>query len=205
MKLVIINYGMGNLTSVANAFASLGAQPEIIDQPGEMEGADRIVLPGVGAFGDGMASLRSRGWIEPLQRAVRREETPFLGICLGMQILAAEGTENGRHAGLGWIPGSVVRIATDEPDVRVPHIGWNDVRFTKGNGIFRGLGDSRTFYFVNSYVLQPEDPSVISGTFTYGREYTASIEAGPIAATQFHPEKSQKSGIAVLRNFLGSG
>jgi len=205
MKLVIIDYGMGNLTSVANAFASLGARPEIIVHPGEMEGADRIVLPGVGAFGDGMASLRSGGWIDPLHRAVLEEGTPFLGICLGMQILASEGTENGHHEGLGWIPGSVERIATGDPDVRVPHIGWNDVRFLKDTGMYRGLGDSRTFYFVNSYVLQPEDPSVISGTFTYGREYVASIEAGPVAATQFHPEKSQKAGLAVLKNYLGSG
>jgi len=199
-KVTIIDYGMGNLQSVINAFMAVGAKVTVTDCPQDLYNADRIVLPGVGAFGDGMKNLRDRGWIEVLKNEVLVKKKQFLGICLGMQLLATTGTEHGRHTGFGWIPGTVEKF----PDCRlpVPHIGWNDVYFTNKNSLFAGLGDAQVFYFVHSYVLRPEDPSVISGKCTYGIDFAASIESDNIFATQFHPEKSHKAGLAVLKNFL---
>jgi imidazole glycerol-phosphate synthase subunit HisH len=202
-RIGIVDYGMGNLTSVLNAFVALGADAAILRKPEEADGADRLVLPGVGAFGDGMANLKRAGWIDVLEREVRGRGKPFLGICLGMQLLATEGTEHGVHGGLNWIPGRVERLEPGDASLRVPHIGWNDVRFEKKDGLYAGLGDSGVFYFVHSFALKPNDPSAISGLCAYGVEFAASVEVGNIAATQFHPEKSQKAGLRVLRNFVG--
>lgn len=202
MKLVIIDYGMGNLQSVANAFRAVDCVPAISVHPQDLKTADRIVLPGVGAFGDGMKNLRVSGWIDVLEEEVRYRNKPFLGLCLGMQLLGTTGTEHGLHEGLNWIAGRVERIRSDDPAIRVPHIGWNDVRFTKKNGLYSGLGDSQVFYFVHSYVLCPEDTSVISSICSHGIEFCASIEKENVWATQYHPEKSQKAGLRVLQNFL---
>jgi glutamine amidotransferase len=202
MDVAIIDYGMGNLRSVANACAALGARFQIASQPGQLRDAERIVLPGVGAFGDGMSNLRRLSWLEVLEEEVRQKQKPFLGICLGMQLLAASGTEFGVHQGLGWIPGKVIRIACEDLAVRVPHIGWNDVRFTRKNGLYAEMGEVQVFYFVHSYVLVPEDPSVVSGYCEHGIEFAASVECDNISGTQYHPEKSHKAGLAVLRNFL---
>lgn len=202
VRIAIIDYGMGNLRSVMNAFASLGADARVAEVPADLASADRIVLPGVGAFGDGMENLRRLGWIPALEREVREGGKPFLGICLGMQLLATEGTEFGAHKGLGWIPGAADRIQPSDPSLRVPHIGWNDVRFVRRNGLFAGLGETDTFYFVHSYALMPEDGGIVSGVCDYGGEFAAGIESGNLYATQFHPEKSQKAGMSVLRNFL---
>ncbi len=201
---LIIDYRMGNLRSVANAFAAIGYEPLISDNPEDLGRAERIVLPGVGAFGDGMSNLRSRGWIEALEEEVRRKGKPFLGLCLGMQLLATTGTEHSINAGLGWIPGTVERIRGDDPAVRVPHIGWDDVHSVNGGRLYAGLNDGQTFYFVHSYVFHPNDSSVISGTCSYGGDFAASVEMANIWATQYHPEKSQKAGLAVLRNFAES-
>lgn len=202
MKVTIVDYGMGNLRSVANAFEVLGCPAQISNDPKDLRTAERIVLPGVGAFGDGMHNLRTVGWIDALEEQVRQKGKPFLGLCLGMQLLATTGTEYGIHAGLNWIPGRVERIQSDDPTLRVPHIGWNDVRFIKKEGLYANLRDSQVFYFVHSYVLRPEDSTVVSGVCFYGIEFAASLEMGNIWATQYHPEKSQKAGLEVLRNFL---
>lgn len=197
----IIDYGMGNLGSVANAFSAIGALPEIFGHPEQLLGADMIVLPGVGAFGDGIANLRSRGWLDPLEEAVRRRGKPFLGICLGMQLLATFGTEHGRHDGLNWISGGVHRLKAAE-GIRIPHIGWNDARVSGNSELFKGLGESQTYYFVHSYVFEPEDQSVIAARTDHGSEFVSAIASENIFATQFHPEKSQRAGLAVLRNFV---
>lgn len=202
---MIIDYGMGNLRSVMNAFESLGCPAQVVHHSEELRMGERIVLPGVGAFGDGMNNLRAGGWLEALEEEVKQKGKLFLGLCLGMQLLATTGTEHGEYAGLGWIPGVAKRICTSDPMLRVPHIGWNDVRFVKRDGLYAGLGDSQTFYFVHSYVLSPTDPAVVSGLCVHGEEFVASVEADNIFATQFHPEKSQKAGLAVLRNLLAIG
>jgi glutamine amidotransferase len=201
-RVAIIDYGMGNLRSVANAFAALNYPAVIIKKPEELYQASHIILPGVGAFGDGMQNLMSAGWIKVLEEEVIEKGKPFLGICLGMQLLATAGTEHGFYKGLNWIPGTVNRLDSNDLSIRVPHIGWNDVRFSKKDCLYSGLGDSQVFYFVHSYVFQPEDISAISGVAYHGVEFVSSIEMGNIYATQFHPEKSQKMGMEVLKNFI---
>ncbi|HET8892668.1 MAG TPA: imidazole glycerol phosphate synthase subunit HisH [Gaiellaceae bacterium] len=200
-RIAVIDYGMGNLRSVTNAFASLGASPAVVTQPDELADAERIVLPGVGAFADGMQNLRDGGWVDALEEQVRRKGKPFLGLCIGMQVLADRGTEHGSNAGLGWIAGTVERIASDN-GLRVPHIGWNDVTFTPGHAMYDGLGESDAFYFVHSYVLRPDDDSVVSGVCEYGGDFAASVETQNIRAAQFHPEKSHRAGLRLLKNFL---
>jgi glutamine amidotransferase len=205
MELIVIDYGMGNLQSVANAFRAIGCKAQISSHPEDLRMAERIVLPGVGAFGDGMRNLQTAGWVEALEEEVRYKGKPFLGLCLGMQLLGTTGTEHGLHTGLNWIPGIVERIISHDPTIRVPHIGWNDVSFTKKDGLYSGLGDSQVFYFVHSYVMRPEDNTVISGLCFHGIEFAASIEKDNIWATQYHPEKSQRAGLKVLYNFLAVG
>jgi len=202
MKVAIINYGMGNLQSVANAFLAAGASPFIASQPSDLERADRLVLPGVGAFGDGMRNLEQAGWVEALERQVRQQGKLFLGLCLGMQVLATTGTEHGRHQGLGWIPGAVLRIPRTDSTLRIPHVGWNDVIIHNKAGLYARLRDSQTFYFMHSYFFQPEQREPVTSVCCHGSEFAASLEAGNIFATQYHPEKSQKAGLAVLKNFL---
>ncbi len=202
MKLAIIDYGMGNLRSVANAVEAVGGLATIVSEPARLREAERIILPGVGAFGRGMQNLRSGGWIEVLEEEVLGKRKPLAGFCLGMQLLADVGFEHGRHDGLGWIRGSVRRLETGDPALRVPHIGWNDTRLAKKDRLYRGLADSETFYFVHSFVFEPEDAAVVSGTADHGVRFVASVEAGNIVATQFHPEKSQRAGLMVIKNFL---
>lgn len=204
IPVLIVDYGMGNLRSVVNAFAAIGCEAVVSNDPADTSGAQRIVLPGVGAFGDAMNNLRATGWLDALEENVRSKGKPFLGLCLGMQLLATIGTEHGTHAGLGWVSGAVERITNDDSSVRIPHIGWNDVEFTQINGLYSGLGKAQTFYFVHSYVLKPVESTVISGICNYGSSFAASIEIDNIFATQFHPEKSQKAGLAVLKNFISA-
>jgi len=202
MNISIIDYGMGNLRSVLNALETFDCNVQIIDRPDELRAADKIVLPGVGAFGDGIKNLHQRGWVPVLEEQVIQHGKPFIGLCVGMQVLATTGTEYGTHAGLGWIPGVVTRLESDEPRIRVPHIGWNDVRIINSEGMYSGMKGSGTFYFVHSYILQPDDPSVINGVSDHGADFAASIQKDNIWATQFHPEKSQKDGLKVLQNFV---
>lgn len=200
----IVNYGMGNLRSVANAIASLQYPIQIIDHPTELKRASHIILPGVGAFGDAMNNLQSQGWIHVLETEVRENKKPFLGICLGMQLLATVGTEHGNHKGLDWVAGTVERLQSNDPEVRIPHIGWNDAQISKSESLYAGFTKTPAFYFVHSYVLIPSDRTIVSATTSHGTEFITSIEFDNIYATQFHPEKSQKAGLALLKNFLSS-
>src|SRR5262249_8166663 len=151
---------------------TLAARPE------DLQACRAVVLPGVGAFGDGMRNLYQRGFVEALQVEVRKKGKPFLGICLGMQLLASLGLEHGRNEGLGWVPGVVDRLPSgpEYPGLRVPHIGWNDVRFVKQEGLYAGLGPSTAFYFVHSYKLEPRDGGAVSGVCNHGVDFAASIE-----------------------------
>ncbi|MEH2199672.1 imidazole glycerol phosphate synthase subunit HisH [Nostoc sp.] len=203
-KVAIIDYGMGNLRSVANAFTSLNYPAFITKNPEDLSQASHIVLPGVGAFGDGIKNLQSAGWVNILEKEVIENGKPFLGICLGMQLLATAGTEHGFHKGLNWVSGTVKRLESNESCIRVPHIGWNDVHFLNNDYLYTGLGDFQVFYFVHSYVFYPEDISIVCGVTSHGLEFISSIHKGNIYATQFHPEKSQKAGLAVLKNFIKS-
>ena len=195
-KVVILDYQMGNVASVIKAFEKLGANVKLSRNKNDIKRADYLILPGVGAFGDGMKNLNRSGIINSVSRQVRKG-VPFLGICLGMQLLAETGTEFGEHKGLGWIRGKVIKLKAPT----LPHIGWNDIKVAKGKNILNNLPDNN-FYFVHSYILRPENKSVIAATCKYGQEFTAAIEQGNIFGTQFHPEKSQTAGLKLLENFL---
>lgn len=197
----IIDYGLGNLRSVLGAVEKLGHQGTISADAAGLAGCDKLILPGVGAFGDGMGNLRGRGLIEPLTEMVRLQRKPILGICLGFQLLAETSEEFGAHEGLGWIPGHVKRIRPGDSDLRVPHVGWNDFERTGDCILFDELPNPALFYFVHSYHLET-DAAITMGTCTYGRPLTAAVQAGNVFGTQFHPEKSQQHGLHVLRNFL---
>ncbi len=199
----VIDYGMGNLRSVRNAFTALGAKTRLVCRPEDFEGVRAFVLPGVGAFADGIANLHRAGLVGPLEELIIQKKRPFLGICLGMQLLADEGTEHGRHAGLGWVKGRVERLRSPlEEEIRIPHTGWNEVQVIAPTDLFTGLRDREAFYFVHSYVFVPEDRSVVTGTCAHGQEFVASLAVENIQAVQFHPEKSHKAGLSVLKNWL---
>jgi glutamine amidotransferase len=194
---------MGNVRSVVNALNAVGATVELVSEPEALERADGVVLPGVGAFGEGIARLRQSGLESALSDHVIGRGKPFLGLCLGLQLLATTGLERGCHRGLGWIPGTVAALPIpDSSDFRLPHVGWNDVSTRPGARIFNGLRESEAFYFVHGYVLAPEDPSVVTGKTSYGCDFVASIEWRNVHATQFHPEKSHTAGLRLLRNFV---
>lgn len=200
--IAIINYNMGNLQSVANMLAFLGAPHQITRDHAEIRAADKIILPGVGAFTEAMKNLQEFGLVDVLRQEVLEKKKPFLGICLGMQLIAEKGFEGGETEGLNFIPGKVVLIKPTTPDLRVPHVGWNDVTPKPGTKMYGTDTRPRVFYFVHSYHVVPSDESIISGTVDYGSTIAASIEKDNIWATQFHPEKSQKDGIELLKNFL---
>lgn len=204
MKIGIIDIGKGNLTSVKNAFESLGCLPSIIQAPDELHHIDRIILPGVGAFGDAMEQLKAGGWIPVLNEEVNSNEKPFLGICLGMQVLVTQGHEHGTYPGLGWIRGEAVRLHGSD-DHRIPHIGWDDVQYQPNQTMYSGMSGTGDFYFVHSYIIHPEEEEIVSGICDYGERFAASIQVKNIWATQFHPEKSQKLGLKVLKNFITTG
>jgi imidazole glycerol-phosphate synthase subunit HisH len=200
MIVAIIDYGLGNLRSVAGAVERLGHVPVVTDKPAELASADKLILPGVGAFGDGMRNLHERDLVEPLTQLVKEERKPLLGLCLGMQLLMSESEEFGRHRGLGWIDGVVRRIPQN--GIRVPHVGWNDLERTGESALFANLRDEALFYYVHSYWVDPADPSVVKAICEYGRPLPAVIEDGNVYGTQFHPEKSQLDGLTLLGNFL---
>lgn len=193
---------MGNLLSVLKALEYLGEDAEVVAQPDKLADASRIILPGVGAFPDAMASLAEKGWIAALEREVLGSKKPFLGICLGMQLLAETGEENGRCQGLGWIKGEVKRFAFADHTLKVPHVGWNEVAFTGNSPLSSGVGSGATFYFVHSYHLVCREHDDVAAWCDYGGPFVAAVRKGNIAATQFHPEKSQDNGLRVLENFV---
>lgn len=197
----IIDYGMGNLRSVQKAFEHVGVPAQLIDQPEQIEAAEKLLLPGVGAFPDAIDTLRSRHLDEPILQYVRRGK-PLLGICLGMQLLMETGYEGGAHAGLGIIGGSCVRLDADERfGLKVPHMGWNSLEIEAGCPLYRDIPSGAHVYFVHGYHVVPSDPMTIAARTTYGESFVCSMWQDNVYATQFHPEKSQKVGLQILANF----
>jgi len=200
--IAIVNYGMGNLRSVQHALEMVGADVQVATHPEDLRTAERLVLPGVGAFGACVRHLRASGLVEALTEEVLHRGKPLLGICLGMQVLAGVGYEMGKHRGLGWIPAVVQRFEVELLGLKVPHVGWNEVILQRHTPLFHGLQRDPTFYFVHSYHLVPDTPEVTLASCDYGIRFTAAILRDNIFACQFHPEKSQHNGLRLLENFL---
>ena len=201
--IAIVDCGINNLLSIHNALLSLGADVRICSTPEDLGDADRIVLPGVGAFQDCMHNLRSRGFEPALDELVMVRGVPILGICLGMQVMARISHENGEHRGMGWIDAEIVRLAPQPDSLRVPQMGWNDVSYRAGSPLFSGLPQQCDVYFVHSYWMDCCDQNDVDAWCDYGGRVTAAVRRNNIVATQFHPEKSQDFGMRVLDNFLG--
>ena len=197
--IAIINYGAGNLQSVKKAFDYLGVDTMVTENPEELMRAEGAVLPGVGAFGDAMAALRSRGLEGPVKEYAASGR-PFLGICLGLQLLFEGSEEAPGVPGLGLFRGKIVRIPQKE-GLKIPHIGWNSLEVKRRDGLFAGLEEEPYVYFVHSYYLKAEDPSLVSAQTRYGVLIDAAVQRGALHAVQFHPEKSGRTGLAMLKNF----
>jgi imidazole glycerol-phosphate synthase subunit HisH len=197
--IAIIDYGMGNLRSVQKAFERAGHQATITNDAAILASAQKLVLPGVGAFRDAIAALRERQLVEPIRAAVNSGK-PFLGICLGLQLLFDRSFEDGQYEGLGIVPGDVVRFEVPA-EFKVPHMGWNQLHFRRRPPIFAGVAEGSHFYFVHSYYVVPRDEAIIATTTDYPSPFCSSIWRDNLYATQFHPEKSQADGLQVLKNF----
>lgn len=195
--IAIVDYGMGNLRSVQKAFERVGHAAAVTNHPGSVAAAERIVLPGVGAFGDAMANLKQAELIDPILKSVS-EGRPFLGICLGLQLLFSESEEMGRHAGLDILPGKVRRFPDRD---RVPQIGWNQIHIRRKSPILSGVPDGSFFYFVHSYYVDPDDEGDVVSTTDYSKDYTSIAARENAFGIQFHPEKSQDLGLLILKNF----
>lgn len=198
----IIDYGLGNLTSVAGAVEKLGFEPRISADLEVLARADKLILPGVGAFGDGMQNLHDRGLVAPLTEMVQGGGKPVLGICLGFQLLALESEEFGTHEGLGWITARVRRLQPDDAELRIPHVGWNELHQVRECVLFEEVPDEALFYYVHSFRLDPVTPDMVVGVTDYGGRIVAAVQRDTIYGVQFHPEKSQRYGLRLLRNFL---
>lgn len=203
MKVALIDYGAGNLRSVANALRALGVEPVIVANAADLDGATHLVLPGVGSFGDCMAQLEQRGLANLIREWVSAGR-PYLGICLGYQILFDASDESPGVSGLSLFRGRVRRF-TESPGLKIPHMGWNSAILARADlKNWQGLGEAPYFYFVHSYFPEPEDESIIASRTGYGAdEFASAIEAGAVLACQFHPEKSQDAGLRLIGNFLG--
>lgn len=203
MKVALIDYGAGNLRSVANALRALGVEPEVVANAADLDGATHLVLPGVGSFGDCMAQLEQRGLANLIREWVSAGR-PYLGICLGYQILFDASDESPGVSGLGLFRGRVRRF-TESPGLKIPHMGWNSAMLARADlKNWQGLGEAPYFYFVHSYFPEPEDESIIASRTGYGAdEFASAIEVGAVLACQFHPEKSQDAGLRLIGNFLG--
>ena len=196
----VIDYGAGNLSSVKKALDYLGAESEITQDKSKILSASHVILPGVGSFGDAMNSMEERGLVETVKRAAVSGK-PFLGICLGLQLLFESSDESVGVEGLGLLNGRIVEIPKDK-GLKVPHIGWNSVFLNKSDGIFKGIDEQSYFYFVHSFYLTGADNDVVAATTQYGVNIQCAVQKGNLCATQFHPEKSGKTGLKVLKNFL---
>jgi imidazole glycerol-phosphate synthase subunit HisH len=204
MSIAIIDYGMANLRSVQKAFEQVGAQAHIVSRPEEIDKAEKLVLPGVGALADAIATVREKDLAGPIARHVEKGRL-FFGICLGLQMLFDVGYEDGEYRGLGIVPGKCVRFDVDETlGLKVPHMGWNQLEARRPTPMLRDLPAGCSVYFVHSYHVMPADESVVATTTDYGRPFVSSIWRDNLFATQFHPEKSQKVGLQILRNFAES-
>lgn len=201
----IIDYGLGNLTSVAGAVEKVGYDPLVTSDPAQLINCEKLILPGVGAFGDGMHNLNERDLIEPLNNIAKSAHIPVLGICLGFQLLTNSSTEFGDHKGLGWIDAEITKFDLDDPSLRIPHVGWNDLYQTAESILFQDIPAEALFYYVHTYHMKANDPSLVVGECNYGEKFPAVIQKGHIYGTQFHPEKSQQHGLTLLKNFLEWG
>lgn len=197
--ITIINYGLGNLHSVQKAVANVGGEAVVTDDDQEIINAEKVILPGVGAFADGMKGLESRGLVSVVQE-VAAQGKPLLGICLGMQLLFEESEEQGRYQGLGLLAGKVVQFK--HPGVKVPQIGWNQVQVSKSSNLMDGIQDGDYFYFNHGYYCIPADADDVLTMTEYGVSFASSVERELIVGVQFHPEKSQQRGLQVLKNFV---
>ena len=198
--IAIVDYGMGNLRSVSKALEKLGAEVKVTSDAQVIRDAQKIVLPGVGAFGDAICELRKRNLIKPIKEAIEKGK-PFLGICLGLQLLFKSSEENPGVPGLGIFPGTVVRF--NSSDLKVPHMGWNEVKLSGDrDSLLSGVKDSGYFYFVHSYYAKPDDATLVQGSADYGVRFPAILGKRNVWATQFHPEKSQEEGLKILENFV---
>ena len=193
----IVDYGMGNLRSVEKALEAVGHAARIIRTPQAIADSDKLVLPGVGAFGQAMENLRQTDLLESLSEAVSKGK-PLLGICLGLQLLFQESEEHGPHEGLGVLAGCVRKLPTE---VKVPHIGWNQVSITRDDPLLQGIPDNAFFYFVQSYFVEPQDKETVIGTTDYGVTFTSIVGWRNVYGVQFHPEKSQDAGLKLLKNY----
>jgi len=201
MSICILDYGMANLRSVQKAFEHVGASAHIISRPEQIDRAEKFVLPGVGAFQDAVRTLRDNNLVEPILRHIEKGK-PFLGICLGLQMLFDVGYEDGQHQGLGVLKGTCVRFDVDETmGLKVPHMGWNQLQLRRPSPLFKDLPDAPGVYFVHAYHVVPDDDAVIATTTDYGRPFVSSVWRDNVMATQFHPEKSQRVGLKILSNF----
>lgn len=199
----IIDYGMGNLHSVQKAFERVGAEAQLVTDAAGIEAADKIVLPGVGAFRDAISTLQEKKLVEPIRQSVKKGKW-FLGICLGLQLLFEHSYEDGEYEGLGIIKGKVVQFdfnGTKYQNLKIPHMGWNSLDLQSESPLYRGLAAESYTYFVHSYYVVPDDSNVIATTTNYGTDFVSSIRQDNVMATQFHPEKSQRVGLKILENF----
>lgn len=200
--IIIIDYQIGNIGSIINIIKKIGYEVKLFDNQKEILSADKLILPGVGAFDEGMEKLNKSGLIPTLIDKVINQKTPILGICLGMQLLT-EKSEEGNLLGLGWIKGETKKFKFKEEDnLRVPHMGWNTVHPMKTNSIFRGLEDNPRFYFVHSFYVDCHDSNDVLGITNYGHDFASAIEKENIFGVQFHPEKSHRFGMKLLKNFI---
>jgi glutamine amidotransferase len=196
--IAVIDYGAGNLRSVVNAVTSLGYEPVVTSRPGDILNAGVVILPGVGAAADTVASLKSLKLVEPVRRVIE-EGKPFLGICIGLQVLFGATEEGGWNECLGILPGKVRRLP---PGLKIPHMGWNQVKQKISHPVFEGIPDGANFYFVHSYYAEPEDGALVAGETEYGIPFCSAVVRGNLVATQFHPEKSGELGLRLYDNFL---
>ena len=202
MLVGIIDYRLGNLRSVFSAIQKVGHKAIISSSAEELQLADKLIFPGVGAFGDGMNNLHRLGLVEPLTRMVLEQKKPILGICLGSQLMTKESFEFGYHKGLGWIDASAIKIKTDNKDLRIPHVGWNNLIQLRENILFNEIPNEALFYYVHSFHVQCNNPDIVIGECEYGMTFTAGFHQNNIYAIQFHPEKSQLYGLNLLKNFI---
>jgi len=198
----IVDYGMCNLDSVARAVEECGGKALVTGRSRDLETANRIILPGVGAFADAMRNIKQRALDQILYEQAVEKQIPFLGICLGMQLLASKGFEIEETDGLGFIPGEVRRLNPSGEDTRIPHVGWNEIHPVSDSQLFRGITSGRDFYFVHSYHFCPWDESNVIARTPYAGGFISAVQSGLVFGVQFHPEKSQKAGFQVLKNFL---
>jgi imidazole glycerol-phosphate synthase subunit HisH len=202
--LALINYGMGNLRSISNAFDLLGKEVLITDDPDEISKSEGIILPGVGSFSDGIQNLKRKNMVDILEKEVLINKKPYLGICLGLEFLAERSYEGGSYEGFGWINGSISKIEPKSCSFKVPHIGWDDTEILKNDELFNEIQEP-TFYYLHSYFfdVSKDDKKYVTSVCDYGGvEIPATIHKDNIFATQFHPEKSQETGLKLLNNFL---